>query len=146
MSKMSKMSKMNTLLYINNKNFPKFMMCCFSKGDPSRRDPSRNFQFNYIGYQSDEYYPIQTTEYFEVEILKVENDGNTLFIRSNDKKVSLDYYKDEYGNLSLHWDDKHGRYISTIYNPYQDIVLLPTKKVSIKSRLRNLWRRNTNTE
>ena len=136
------MSKTSNLLQTNNKNFPRFMMCYFSKCLPNGSEPNGS-EPNYIGYQLDEYYPIQTAEYFEVEILKIESDGDTLFIRSNDKKVNLDYYKDEYGNLSLQWDDKRYRYISTSYNPYQDIVLLPRKKVSIESRIKNLWKHIT---
>ena len=117
--------------------FPRFMMCKFSQ-------PEKPHVNNYSGYQDG---VSDIVHYFEIEILRIENYGRKIIFKSNDQGTSLDRYKDVNGNICMNWDQKSLQYISPGVSytlPWSNqiltdnIILLPEKKVSIKSRMKNL--------
>lgn len=112
------------------KEFPRFMMCRF-------------FQPDKYSYQQGISHTITT---FEIEILKVENYGRRILFKSNNPNVILDRYKDINGNTYLDWNLKTQQYISVGVSytlPWEkeiftdNIILLPEKEVSVKSRIKN---------
>lgn len=118
------------------KEFHRFMMCKFSQPEKPRAD-------KYSGYQED---VSDTVHYFEIEILKVTNYGCKLIFKSNDPDTTLDRYTDSNGDICMNWNPKTSQYLSLGVSytlPWStqiltdNIVLLPEKKVSVKSRMKN---------
>lgn len=130
--------------YISSKfitKFPRFMMCRFSQPENPTLD-------DYVKNQDEIDIVIK---YFEIEILSVENHGFDLLIRSNDNNIDLSKYKDLDGNIYLNWDNRQLHYVSNSIiftipwsniNLFNNIVLLPEKNVSVKSRIQNVFSKN----
>ena len=115
--------------------FPRYMMCKFLQPP----------KINYEGYQSGEY---ELDEFFEVEILRVEEEGKTIVIQSLDVDVNLDRYKSYHNGyrVCLYWDDDRLQYISDKVSytvPWcshilsDNIILLPSMKLSLKYNIKN---------
>lgn len=127
------------------KEFPRFMMCRFSQ--PAKPVIQKYSEYSeYLGYQ--EALSDDTVQYFEIEILRVDNSGKNIIFKSNDPDVIIDRYKDVYGNICMNWDTSILQYISpgvsyTLPWSYviltDNIILLPEKKVSTASRIKNLF-------
>ena len=126
--------------YISSKfisKFPRFMMCRFSQPEsPDLEDYVKPLDEIDI-----------VIKYFEIEILRIENHGFSLLIRSNDHNIDLSKYMDLDGNIYLNWDNRRLQYVSNSIiftlpwsniNLPNNIVLLPEKNVSIKSRIQNI--------
>ena len=126
--------------YISSKfisKFPRFMMCRFSQPEsPDLEDYVKPLDEIDI-----------VIKYFEIEILRIENHGFSLLIRSNDHNIDLSNYMDLDGNIYLNWDNRRLQYVSNSIiftlpwsniNLPNNIVLLPEKNVSIKSRIQNI--------